>query len=502
MRKAFALTEKVLNQHRAGAALCLAPSAIGRSFSLYEVAPDADALTRFVRADEAPDDTDDTQPGSLEIDTGAVAVVSIDGPLEQRGEAHMCGYCLGYDDIADAIQSVASDARVSAIVLRINSPGGDAAGLEECARRIETTAAASKKEIVAFVDEFAASAAYRLACACPGGIFGPASARVGSIGTIIVHAEESKALEQEGITVTLIRDPQGKAAGHPAEPLSDEAKARLTRVVTEFSVPFIAAVAKARDLTPEAVRAFDGDLFTGVAAVNAGLLDGIASLEDVIKLAATRAVAKQSSAPSLGARGNTTMKVSPQLAAAVGLTEDASSAALEAAALPRLLFAASVLTLFGAKSTDEATGAIKATIADAAKVPALEAKIVEGEKISEEAERVSLVEQAVRDGKLSPADAWAWSEDGKTRSVAPDYAARTKDVAGNPIGMKIGQLKGFLARKAATTPAAVVQLKPANTTGAHGLTPREIAKCKELGVDPETYAQNKDKHFAALKGGR
>ena len=145
---------------------------------------------------------------------------------------------------------------------------------------------ASGKPVVAYVDEQAASAAYWIAAGVADAIYVPPTGRVGSIGCLAVHVDESGAAEQAGLRYTIIRDPAGKAAGSPLEPLTDVGRARLTRDVGAATAGFVAAVSARRNIAPEAIRGLDGDMLAGDAAVAAGLADGVSTLERVIALAA------------------------------------------------------------------------------------------------------------------------------------------------------------------------------------------------------------------------
>lgn len=215
---------------------------------------------------------------------GAVALVSVRGPLAQRAISDLCGYVDGYDAIAARFVAALHDPRVDAIVLVVDSPGGDVAGLEECIRRMSTAREASGKPIAVYVDELAASAAYWMASGVSSLIYGPTSCRVGSIGVIGAVVDETKALEMEGIAVTLIRDPAGKADAHPAQPLLELAKRRVGESVAAHAGRFYDAVAATRKIPTSKVRGLDGAVLGGPAAVSAGLLTGVMSLEGVVEM--------------------------------------------------------------------------------------------------------------------------------------------------------------------------------------------------------------------------
>lgn len=284
-RRPFRLDATTLAMARASAVLALDPSAIGALFSLQASEP---AMSR---------------------DERGVALVSIIGPLSQRADEYDCGFGDGYDKITARVQRACEDKNSRAIVLRIDSPGGDVAGLQEAVRQMRAAIDASGKPCAVYVDELAASAAYWIASALStAGIVVPESGGVGSVGTIASLVDESEALEHEGVKIELIRDPPGKAAGHPYQPITDLARERLTGQVREATARFVAAVSAARGLAPDVVRGLDGDVRYGAAAVEAGLADKVGSFDDAITLALAKRpqAAKAAPAPAARATGNRT----------------------------------------------------------------------------------------------------------------------------------------------------------------------------------------------------
>lgn len=218
--------------------------------------------------------------------SGVVAVLDIVGPLAQKRITGLCGYVDGYDSIAARFGKLCADPDVSAIVLRVDSPGGDIAGLEECVRRMVEARDASGKPVFAYADEFVASAAYWLsATVASSGIYLPQAGHVGSIGVLAYVFDETKAMERSGVGVTIVRDPDGKAAGDSLGPVMDVAIERTQAIVTSACDRFVAAVGAARPSIKDA-RKFNGAMLSGEAAVSAGLADGVTSFEGVIALAA------------------------------------------------------------------------------------------------------------------------------------------------------------------------------------------------------------------------
>lgn len=265
-RDPFTLTPELARTH-ASPVLAIDARAIGRAFAL-----------------------DDDQPLSPLADPatfdGSVALVTIRGPLTQRATMNMCGYSDGYDAIENRVCDALEDERVGAVVLSIDSPGGDAAGLFESIGRMLAVKAKSGKPIYAYADETIASAAYALACMADK-IFMPQSAEIGSVGCLAIHCDETAANAADGLKYTIFRSGPRKAEGNPIEPLSDSAAASLQARVNMHAEQFFALVASSRNLNVEAVRALGGAMFFGPAALQTGLVDGFGSLDSVLTAAAS-----------------------------------------------------------------------------------------------------------------------------------------------------------------------------------------------------------------------
>lgn len=378
------LTEALLAAHRGSAPVALADLGygLGRIFSLRSEAP----ATRLVQGDG--EDYEVEKPEAELTGAGdAVAVLCIDGPLVQREEETFCGYIQGYDGIAKRFEAANLDPQVGALVLRIDSPGGDVAGLEECVKRCNAATAKSGKPVLSLVDEMAASAAYRLASGLStGGIYLPPSGMVGSIGCLAAMVSEAKALEMAGVEVEVVRDPPGKAAGHPAEPISDLARERTQELVRAASAVFIAATAKARGLSVADIRALNGGMLTGLAAVEARLADGVASFEEVIARASAAASARKPARPA-GLAGKTfaalgrvapsrrgASNMSQALSALVGLPLAATDAELETRIRGLVAFETEAVAIAGESDPNRAIGALRAHVATSKRAGEIEAK--------------------------------------------------------------------------------------------------------------------------------
>lgn len=225
-----------------------------------------------------------------------VGLVTFRGVLEQRASIWDCGETCGYDTIEQDICEALADPGVAGVVVAGDSPGGDDPGLGEACRRIRAFADLMQKPLLGYVDELAASAAVYLLVGICDAIYLPPSGRMGSISSCVIFQTAARALEKEGIDTYIARGLPGKYRPNDLEPLDALGKARLDAQALEGSERFIAFVSARRGIDPEIIRGWNVAMFTGAAAVDAGLADGVGSLEDVITLAAELAAIPRSEA--------------------------------------------------------------------------------------------------------------------------------------------------------------------------------------------------------------
>lgn len=212
-----------------------------------------------------------------------VAVIPVQGFIDFRDSYFL--RCIGgtaLDSLMDGIDLCMNEPRISGIVMDFNTPGGSACGIKVAADYIAN--ARSEKPIVSCVRYMMASAGYYLGAATSRIIAEPSS-MIGSIGVCIDHYDESKMLEKEGITATVMRIPEFKAEGHPAEALSDAAKTNMRSRIEDLYNDFTGDVARYRGTTQKEVceNYGMGRTLSTKAALACGMIDKIGLLSDVIE---------------------------------------------------------------------------------------------------------------------------------------------------------------------------------------------------------------------------
>lgn len=219
--------------------------------------------------------------------TNGVAYIPVVGVLQPKAN-YMTRWFGGTatSQVEVDFRRAVSDSQIRAIVLLVDSPGGSAMGNEELAQTI--FAARGSKPITAFVRGICASAAYYVASAADRIVASPSSS-VGSIGTILFHADQSKMLEEWGITVTPIHHGRHKADGNPYQPLGEQGKQTLQAYVNAYGDQFVEAVARHRAITPSEVmdRFGQGKVFLASEALSLGLIDAVGAIESLHVAAAT-----------------------------------------------------------------------------------------------------------------------------------------------------------------------------------------------------------------------
>lgn len=217
-----------------------------------------------------------------------VAVISINGALVHRSRLDAnSNYLLGYNEIAGKVEDAMSNPDAHAVLMYFDSPGGEAQGAFEFAQRMMDLR--GKKPMKAIADGMAASAAYLGASAADEFVV-TRTGYAGSIGVVMRHVDFSRALANDGITVSHIFAGAHKVDGHPYAPLPDAVRDDLQAEVNDLYGMFVEAVVAHRGLTAEAVRKTEAATYRGVAAVAAGLADRISTTDQMIsELAALRA---------------------------------------------------------------------------------------------------------------------------------------------------------------------------------------------------------------------
>ncbi|MDB5373633.1 MAG: Signal peptide peptidase Serine peptidase [Belnapia sp.] len=195
------------------------------------------------------------------VGTGHVTRLTVAGFISDDRKLH------------EAIDKLAKDASVRAVLVAIDSPGGSVGGGE--ALHAALTRLRAAKPVVAVMRGTAASAGYMTAVAAER-IYARESTLTGSIGVILQTVDPSELLARLGVRGEALVSGPLKDQPNPFHPLSPEGRAALQGVIGDMYEQFVAKVVTGRGMPEDRVRALaDGRVFTGRQALAAGLVDAI-----------------------------------------------------------------------------------------------------------------------------------------------------------------------------------------------------------------------------------
>lgn len=213
---------------------------------------------------------------------GAVAVLPIQGMVAQKNSWYL--QALGgtpLEQTAAEFRRALADPKARAIVLDVNSPGGEVRYTAEFANLVRE--ARGIKPVIGVANTLAASAAYWILAQCEVAVGSPSS-QVGSIGVLIPHGESSAADARDGYKITLISAGKYKADANAYEPLSEQGRATLQSRADALYQQFLQAVAQGRGVTVAQVSANygEGRVLLAAEALAAGMIDRVATLDQVV----------------------------------------------------------------------------------------------------------------------------------------------------------------------------------------------------------------------------
>ena len=212
-----------------------------------------------------------------------VAVINVTGPIVRYADTFSAiSGATSVDTLARDFATALADPAVDSILLNIDSPGGEVAGINEVAQMVFE--ARGKKPICAYVDHMACSAAYWIASAADE-IVTDATGMLGSIGVVMVMPNPD---------ARSARDVQFVSSQSPKKrpnPNTESGREQIQGTVDALAEVFIAAVARNRGRSSEQVVAEfgQGGVFVGQQAVDAGLADRLGNFETTLAEMAAKA---------------------------------------------------------------------------------------------------------------------------------------------------------------------------------------------------------------------
>ena len=183
------------------------------------------------------------------------------------------------DDMRAALQQARDDDRVKAIVLEIDSPGGEVTASDAIYSAV--IKARARKPVVVYMDSLAASGGYYVSC---GGKFLMANETTitGSIGVIIQTLNYEQLLNKVGLASVVFKSGKFKDMLNGARPITPEERELVQSFIMKTYDKFLVIVAKERNLPANLLRntIADGRILSGRDAFENKLIDGLGELDD------------------------------------------------------------------------------------------------------------------------------------------------------------------------------------------------------------------------------
>jgi len=214
-----------------------------------------------------------------------IAVVTVAGPIVSgRGGPHGLPFgtgSVGGDTIAAALREAGADDRVSAVVLRVDSPGGSVTGSETIWREVARIRD-DGKPVVASMGAVAASGGYYVSM-CADAIVANPGTITGSIGVVTGKLVARDLKKRLGVGSDAVRTNANADAWSVNAPFTDEQRAQVEAEADLFYDDFVQRVAQGRNLSVEDVDAVArGRVWTGGDALEHGLVDELGGLRTAI----------------------------------------------------------------------------------------------------------------------------------------------------------------------------------------------------------------------------
>src|SRR2546423_14081424 len=183
------------------------------------------------------------------------------------------------EDMRLALQQARDDNHVKAIVLEIDSPGGEVTAADQIYNAV--TKARARKPVVIYMDSLAASGGYYVAC---GGkyLMANETSITGSIGVIIQTLNYEHLFDKIGLAAVVFKSGKFKDMLNGARPITPEERDYIQSFVMKTYEKFLGIVAKERNLPADGLRngIADGRILSGRDALDNKLIDGLGQIED------------------------------------------------------------------------------------------------------------------------------------------------------------------------------------------------------------------------------
>jgi protease IV len=197
--------------------------------------------------------------------------------------------------VFERMERAAGDPRVKAVILRLDTPGGEVTASDIIYHEVLRFKERTGKPVVGLMMGVAASGGYYIASACDV-IMAHPTTLTGSIGVISVFPNVESLMSKIGVKVNVIKSGASKDSGTPFRDMTEEEKGIFQGIIDEYYGDFLDAVSrnrKERISADELRRIADGRVYTGPQALELKLIDEIGYFDDAFRKARTLASLKE-----------------------------------------------------------------------------------------------------------------------------------------------------------------------------------------------------------------
>ncbi|MFC7186072.1 signal peptide peptidase SppA [Halorubrum yunnanense] len=180
------------------------------------------------------------------------------------------------DDVVEQIEAADEDEDVEALVVELNTPGGEVLPSDD----IRRAAADFDGPTVAYATDTCASGGYWIASGCDE-LWARDASLVGSIGVVGSRPNAAGLADKLGISYEQFTAGEFKDAGVPLREIEADEREYLQGIIDGYYEQFVETVSEGRDMDPEAIRETEARVYLGTDALEIGLVDDLGTKDDV-----------------------------------------------------------------------------------------------------------------------------------------------------------------------------------------------------------------------------
>jgi protease-4 len=207
-----------------------------------------------------------------------VAEVAVEGPISRDGGGGITSPPVGAsaDDIVEQIERADVDRGSEALLLKLNTPGGEIVPSED----IRIAAQQFDGPTIAYATDVCASGGYDIAAGCDE-LWAREGSIVGSIGVVGSRVNAKELADRLGLSYEQFTAGEYKDAGVPLKEMSEDEREYLQGIVDDYYDQFIDTVAEGREMDAETLKDTEARIFLGDEAEERGLVDRLGTRDEV-----------------------------------------------------------------------------------------------------------------------------------------------------------------------------------------------------------------------------